>query len=184
MNRTESRTVNRASRRPLSPPLLISVTALTVAFTFALPLLFHLLPSPGIPLGARLLPIFYAPLLAAHFFPPVVAFVGGAVAPFVNHAVTGNPPLPLAAQLSAELLVFVGVLLLLRRRWPQFALSAPLAYLAARVVVFFAQQPAALISSDAWGGLFASLQVALPGLGALLVLDLVARSKHTWGKDV
>jgi hypothetical protein len=168
-----------ASTYPLNRPLLISVTALTVALTFALPLLFHLLPSAGVPLGARFLPIFYAPLLAALFFPAAVALVAGAVAPFLNHALTGNPPLPMAALLSAELVVFVGVLLALRRHWPRLSLVAPLAYLVARTLVFFVQQPAALASGEAWGGLLTSLQTALPGLAVLLLLHLLAL---TWQK--
>lgn len=157
----------------LKRPLLISATVVTVALTFALPLLFHLLPSSGIPLGARFLPIFYAPLLAALLFPPAVALSASLIAPFVNHALTGNPPLPMAAQLSAELLVFTGVVLLSRRRWPQLPVVAPLAYLVTRAIVFFAQQPAAVLSSGAWGVLLSSLGVALPGLAVLFVLNLI-----------
>lgn len=157
----------------LKRPLLISVTVITVALTFALPLLFHLLPSSGVPLGARFLPIFYAPLLAALLFPPVVAISASLIAPFLNHALTGNPPLPMAATLSAELLVFTGVVLLMRRRWPLLPVVAPLAYLVARAVVFFALQPAAVLSGGAWGALLASLGVALPGLAVLFVLNLI-----------
>lgn len=165
----------------LKRPLLISVTVVTVALTFALPLLFHLLPSAGIQLGARLLPIFYAPLLAALLFPPVVALSASLTAPLINHVLTGNPPLPMATQLSAELLlVFTGMVLLLRRRWPLLPVIAPLAYLVARVTVFFAQQPAALASDEAWQVLFTSLRVALPGLGMLLLLNLVVVS---WQKQ-
>lgn len=162
----------------LKRPLLISVTVVTVALTFALPLLFHLLPSAGIPLGARLLPIFYAPLLAALLFPPVVALSASLVAPLINHVLTGNPPLPMAAQLSAELMVFTGMVLLLRRRWPLLPVIAPLAYLVARVTVFFAQQPGALASDKAWQVLLMSLQVALPGFGMLLLLNLVSVNLH------
>ncbi len=79
----------------LRRPRLISVTIVTVALTFALPLLFHLLPSVGIPLGARFLPI------------------------------------------------------------------------------FFAQQPVTIASNEAWQAFLTSLQVALPGLGMLHLLNLV-----------
>lgn len=160
--------------------MLISVTVVTVVLTFALPLLFHLLPSAGIPLGARLLPIFYAPLLATLLFPPVVALAASLTAPFINHVLTGNPPLPMATLLSAELLIFSGMVLLLRRRWPLLPVIAPLAYLIARVVVFFAQQPAALASDEAWQVLFTSLQVALPGFGMLLMLNLIVVSWQKW----
>lgn len=157
----------------LERPLLVSATVVTAALTFALPLLFHLLPASGVPLGARLLPIFYAPLLAALLFPPVVALSASLIAPFINHALTGNPPLPMAAQLSAELLIFSGVVLASRRRWPRLPLVAPLAYLVARAVVFFAPQPAAALSGRAWGALLTSLEVALPGLAVLFVLNLI-----------
>lgn len=64
-----------------------SATLLTVLAALLLPLLVHLLPSSGgVPLGARLLPIFYAPLLATVFFGPVTSLAAGALAPFANLA--------------------------------------------------------------------------------------------------
>ena len=48
----------------------LGVTALTLAGAIALPFLAHLLPAIGnVPMGARLLPIFVAPLLALILLP-------------------------------------------------------------------------------------------------------------------
>lgn len=156
------------------PVRVVSATLLTVVAALLLPLLFHLLPaSGGVPLGARFLPIFYAPLLAAVFFGPVASLAASALVPFANLALTGRPPLPVAAQLSAELLVFTTFILLARLRWPRLPVAAPLAYGVARLVTFFALTPAAVVSGDAWEALSASLGAALPGIVILLLLNLV-----------
>lgn len=152
-----------------------SATLLTVIAALLLPLLVHLLPASGTPpLGARLLPIFYAPLLAAVFFGPVASLAASVLAPFANLALTGRPPLPLATQLSAELLIFTGVVLGLGRRWPRFALAAPLAYVVARTVTFFALTPTSVTTGGSWAALFASLGAALPGIVVLTLLNVVA----------
>ncbi len=167
----------------MTRPLLISVTLGTVGLTFVIPFLFHLLPTSGIPLGARLLPIFYVPLLAALFYPSVVALSACLIAPFLNHVLLGNPPLPMVVQLSPEFLVFVSVVLLLKQRWPQLPLIASFAYLVARTMIFFVGAPAAVFSSDAWRALMTSFQVALPGIYVLLLLNLAGtiwqRRGHT-----
>jgi len=152
-----------------------SATLLTVLGTLLLPLLVHLLPaSGGAPLGARLLPIFYAPLLAAVFFGPVASLAASALAPFANLALTGRPPLPVATQLSAELLIFTAVVLGLGRRWPRFALAAPLAYVVARFVTFFTLTPTSVTSGGSWAALFTSLGAALPGIVVLALLNVAA----------
>ena len=165
----------------LSRTKLVSLTLATTFFAFALPFAFHLVPQSGIPLGARFLPIFYAPLLAAAFFPGVVALAASLFAPLLNHLLLGNPPLPMVAQLTAELLIFSATVLLLKSYAPLW-FSAPLSYLVARVLVFFAATPAALVRPDAWSAVGNSLAVALPGLVLLALLGLFAqlwrRGKH------
>lgn len=152
-----------------------SATLLTVIATLLLPRVVHLLPSSGgVPLGAWLLPIFYALLLAAVFFGPVASLVAGALAPFANPALTGRPPLPLATQLSAELLIFTGVVPGFGRRWPRFALAALLAYMVARFITFFALTPASVTTGGSWAVLFVSLGAALPGIVVLALLNVVA----------
>jgi len=152
-----------------------AATLLTVIAALLLPLLVHLLPaSGGVPLGARLLPIFYAPLLASVFFGPVASLAASALVPLANLALTGRPPLPVATQLSAELLIFTAVVLGLGRRWPRFAFAAPLAYVVARSVTFLALTPASVTTGGAWAALFASLGTALPGIVVLALLNVVA----------
>lgn len=164
-----------SSTLALSRPQLVSVTLATTFFAFVLPFAFHLVPQSGIPLGARFLPIFYAPLLAAAFFPGVVALVASLFAPLLNHLLLGNPPLPLVVQLTAELLVFSATVLLLKRYAAPPWFSAPLAYVVARVLVFFVATPAALVRPDAWSAVADSLVVALPGLVLLALLGLFAQ---------
>ena len=158
----------------LSRTKLVSLTLTTVFLSFALPFVSHLVPQSGIPLGARFLPIFYAPLLAAAFFPPVVALVASLLAPLLNHLLLGNPPLPMTAQLTAELLTFSAAVLLLKKYVPLW-FSAPLGYLIAKVLVFFTATPAPLARPDAWSALGSSLLVALPGLALLTLLGLFAQ---------
>lgn len=105
---------------------------LTLAATVALPILAHLLPPlAGVPWGARLLPAFLAPLVAVYLFHPAVALIAAAAAPLLNYWLTGMPAQPVVASLTLELLLFTGLVLTLRARWPRFWLAAPLAYVAA-----------------------------------------------------
>lgn len=150
----------------------ISATAVTVLAALLLPLLFHLLPvSGGVPLGMRLLPIFYAPFLAAVFFPSLVSLSAALLAPLVNHLLTGRPAPEMAVVLTLELLVFTGIVLLARRRWPRFMVLAPLAYLVAKLVALLVLAPFAATSLSAQA-FFASLQTGLPGILALSLLNI------------
>ncbi|HEX7021642.1 MAG TPA: hypothetical protein VF171_02215 [Trueperaceae bacterium] len=154
---------------------LVSGTALTLAACVLLPVAVHLIPAGGVPLGARLLPIFLAPLLAAYLFPPVVALAAAALAPFLNQALTGMPPKGLAAQISVELLVFVGLVVLVRRMWPRFLPLAPLAYLAAHLLtaLLFGSASPGQVLADTWS-------VSWPGL---LVLTCASAWLARYGKE-
>ena len=51
--------------------VIVPATLLTVAATFLLPFFVHLLPPVGgVPMGARLLPLFFAPFLAVRALSP------------------------------------------------------------------------------------------------------------------
>jgi hypothetical protein len=144
----------------------VSLTAVVLAASLLLPLLFHLLPvSGGPPLGARLLPIFYAPLIAVLLFHPAVALTAALAAPSINHLLTGRPAPEMVPVLTLELLLFVGLILLARRRWPVSPLIAPLAYLLAKLA-------ADAMLGLPWSGVIASLQLALPGVAILFALNL------------
>ncbi len=152
--------------------LQLPAALLTFGLMWLLPLLVHLLPFTGpVPVGARLLPIFYAPLLAAWLFHPAVGLLAGLVMPFINHVFTGMPTLPMTVLLSLELVIFCLVLLFNRKYWPNLPL-APLAFIAAKGSSAILLVFVALVPASPWAYLVSSVQNALPGLLILLVLHL------------
>src|SRR5687767_7770331 len=92
--------------------LQIPATLVTLGLMWLIPVLVHLIPpfGDGTPLGVRLLPIFYAPLLAVFLFHPVVAVLASLAMPFINYLLTGMPPFNIAILLTVELVVFSLVL--------------------------------------------------------------------------
>ena len=97
------------------PILQIPAALVTLGFMWLFPFLVHLIPVSGtVPIGARLLPIFYAPLLAAWLFHPIVGLASSLLMPFINHAFTGMPTFNVAVMTSIELSVFSIVLLALK----------------------------------------------------------------------
>lgn len=153
----------------------VSLAAAAVAASVAIPFAVHLLPA-GSSVGAALLPIFWAPLLAAAFFGPVPAVAAAVLAPVLNHLVTGMPPEFIVPGLTAELIVFVAVLFVAHRsdRLKRSLVVAPIAYLVARLAVGGALILAGRAPAG-WSGLSASLIDAWPGYLALLLLGLVIR---------
>ncbi len=115
----------------------ITITAVALAASAALPVLVHLLPAGASgPIGPRLLPIFFAPLIAVLMGRPGVALITAALAPVINHLLTGSPAPAMLATLTLQLLLFAAALTVLRK--PARALLpllAPLAYLGAVLAV-------------------------------------------------
>src|SRR5258706_14846411 len=100
--------------------LQIPALGLTLFMMWLLPVLVHLLPLNGpVPEGARFLPIFYAPVVADWFFNPLVAFLAWLLIPFINHSLTGMPPLNRALLLCIELATFHLLLLVDKTRLPR-----------------------------------------------------------------
>lgn len=152
--------------------LQVPAAFLTLFLMWLLPLLVHLVPLAGpVPVGARLLPIFYAPLLAVWLFHPAVGLLASLLMPFINHAFTGMPTLPMTILLSLELVVFSFGLLLNRKYWPRLPL-APLAFIAGKVISAILLVFVAIVPASPWAYLLSSLQNGLPGLLILLVLHL------------
>lgn len=80
---------------------------ITMTLMVGLPLFVHIFPGIGsTPLGAFLLPIYFASLFAVFMFHPLVSVFAGLIAPFINFLLTGQPALPVAAGLSIELVIF------------------------------------------------------------------------------
>lgn len=151
----------------------VPATLTTMALMIVLPLLVHLFPPIGkTPLGAFLLPIFYAPLVAVLLCHPLVSIFAGLVVPYINYLLTGHPVLPFAAALSVELTLFSITLLFFNRRKTSTSswVVVPTAFGLAKV-------GSALIGGLAGGfsllGGLSGLVYALPGL---LVLVLM----HSW----
>lgn len=72
-----------------------------------LPIFIHLIPFNGVaPLGAFLLPMFIASLVAAFYLPPVGLVIAAMLAPMINHILTGMPTADLLPVLISELMLF------------------------------------------------------------------------------
>jgi hypothetical protein len=111
-----------------STPTAVALGVGIAAAVFA-PWLVHLVPVEGPPLGPVLLPMFYAPLLAALLLrlPPAIAI--SALTPVVSRLLTGLPAEAVLPGLVLQVALFVvGIRLLRRFPW---VLAAPAAYLAA-----------------------------------------------------
>lgn len=155
--------------------LQIPAAFLTLFLMWLLPLLVHSLsPTSPIPMGARLLPIFYAPLLAAWVFHPAIGLLASLLMPFINHAFTGMPTLPMTVLLSLELVVFSIGLWLNRKYWPNLPL-APLAFIIGKAASAILLAFVTIMPASPWAYLVSSLQNGLPGLLILLVLHLALR---------
>lgn len=170
--------LNTASLK--QPKVIVPATVVTVVATVLLPFLIHLLPSIGnVPMGARLLPLFIAPFVAVVLFHPAVSLVASLVTPLLNHLLTGRPTLEVTALLTVELVIFSLSAALLYRRWPEFWGNAPLSYIVARVGSLIILSLVPLLPVSPWASLVGSLQVALPGLLLLLLLNaLVVRIRQ------
>ncbi len=117
--------------------LQIPHTLIILASAMLLPVLFHLLPVVnGVPAGARMLPIFYAPLVAVLLFRPHVGLITAALAPMLNYLITGRPEFGLVTLLSVELMTFTLMSRLALRMHLSVWLMVPLALIAAKTASF------------------------------------------------
>lgn len=170
--------------RFLTPSAAIELgIVLTLSVLF--PVLIHILPVPDdARLGARLLPMFYAPLLAALLGRTPTALVVALAAPWLNLLLTNHPAPRGAVVMMLQLLVFVAALqLMLRRFGPRWFLAAP-AYtlgLAASVLLI-------AVLPDLNGGrpLLAwatgTVTMALPGLAILVFINWLVFRQFPGGR--
>jgi hypothetical protein len=161
--------------------LQIKETALVLVATILLPVLTHLFPYSGqAPVGAVLLPIFIAPLVAAFYFRSHVAVLAGALAPFANMLLTGQPGWHFASVLSFELIIFSTALVSLRHVAILQWVLAPLALLLAKLSSYLLVNayPGILpqgfpVSFDAQG-----VATMLPGIVILSAINLFIISRR------
>lgn len=131
-----------AGARPLPRFLTVSLArelGILLCLSVMFPFMIHLLPVPGdAQLGPRLLPMFYAPLLAALWGRLRSAVTLAVAAPWLNWVLTAHPSPAGAVVMMVELMVFVGffrfVLAAVGTRW-FLAAPAYFAGMAAAVLV-------------------------------------------------
>ncbi|MFH1771566.1 MAG: hypothetical protein ABH872_02005 [Candidatus Omnitrophota bacterium] len=103
--------------------------AISVIFPFAV----HIMPwYSDIPLGAYLVPMFYAPVIALIMFNRNTALITSIFSPLINWIITGHPVLENVSVITLQLVMFTFILsFLLNKKIRSWA--APISYL---IVVF------------------------------------------------
>lgn len=146
-------------------------TAVLLVVAWLVPFLVHLVPWAGErPLGAHLLPLFWAAFAAVYLFGLRTGLLVGLFTPALNLALTGLPALERLAALGFELAAFVALAWWLLRRGRTAWYIAPLAYVAAKaasalLLLLGAGKSVTLLPE--------SLLAALPGLAVLAGVNLL-----------
>jgi len=149
-------------------------TALTLAGMVLLPIIVHLIPFSGTqPLGAYLLPMFIAPLVAAFYVSPIGLILAALLAPMINTALTGMPQVPMLYFVTSELIVFSLLVFWFVQKEKVFPGFSALAFLLAKIVVMV---PKILILTGSLalpviGQNLTGLAVSIPGILILLVVE-------------
>jgi hypothetical protein len=149
-------------------------TALTLAGMVLLPIIVHLIPFSGsYPLGAYLLPMFIAPLVAAFYVSPIGLVLAAILAPMINNALTGMPQAPILYFVTAELILFSMLAFWIVQKEKTFLGFSALAFLIAKLVVMV---PKILILNGsfvlaAFGQNLAGLAVSIPGILLLVAVE-------------
>lgn len=145
-----------------------------LALAFLAPYVVHFIPSwDDSPIGAKLLPIFYAPLIAALTRRAHVSIVVALMAPWLNHVLIGMPSVPMAIILTVELLVFSVVAERLTRSYRGKAWLGPVSYLLAKPVslLVLLAVPGFLDGTPSVMQFARGVANAWPGLGILALLS-------------
>ena len=149
-------------------------TVLTLAGMVLLPIIVHLIPFSGAsPLGAYLLPMFIAPLVAAFYVSPIGLILAALLAPLINNALTGMPQVPMLYFVTSELILFSMLVFWIVQKKKTFLGFSALAFLIANLAVMI---PRLLILN---GGLdlsvlgqnLADLAISIPGILILFVVE-------------
>ena len=144
-----------------------------LALAWLIPFLVHLAPWSGArPLGAYLLPVFWATFIAVYFYGAVAGLLTGLLVPAINLAVTGLPAWRMVGAMSLELIIFVLATTWAVRRAPSVWLLAPLGYFVAKTVAsLLLSAPMIIGRPDAAGYFFAHILIG--GGAGLIVLALI-----------
>lgn len=148
-------------------------TAVLLAVAWFVPFAVHLAPWSGArPLGAYLLPMFWATFVAVYFFGARIGVVVGLFAPVINLLVTGLPAWKFLSVMSCELVLFAIVGAWAVRRLPRLVLIAPLCYVAAKIAST-ALQAATGVFGDIGAPLSFFGRSLVGGLAGLVVLSAI-----------
>ncbi len=146
---------------------------LSVMFPFVI----HILPVPETArLGPRLLPMFYAPLLAVLWGRSPSAFVVALTAPWLNWVLTSHPAPLGAVTMTVELLGFVCALRALVARTGARGFLAVAGYLSAMAVavVVVAIFPVLINGQAAFAWAAQSVATGVPGIAVLFLINEIA----------
>ena len=152
----------------------LSYTTLTLVGMVLLPIIVHLIPFSGPqPLGAYLLPMFIAPLVAAFYVSPVGLILAAILAPVINNALTGMPQALMLYFVTGELIVFSMIVFWIVQKKKIFLGFSALAFLVAKLVVMV---PGILILNgefnlSVFGQNLAGLAISIPGIMILFAVE-------------
>ena len=175
MSETAAAGSNRAARF-----MTVSVArelGILLSLSVMFPFMIHLIPVPGnAQLGPRLLPMFYAPLLAALWGRTRSGVVVALLAPWLNWVLTSHPTPLSAIVMMVQLLVFVLTLrMLLTRLGAHWLLALPAFFCGLAAAALVTAVFPALIggqASLAWAT--QSVALGLPGIGILILISWLA----------
>ncbi len=150
------------------------------------PFMIHVIPVPGnAQLGPRLLPMFYAPLLAALWGRTRSAAIVALLAPWLNWALTSHPSPLGAIVMMVQLVVFVVMIrLMLKGVGAQWFLAA-LAYFTclAASVLLVAAFPALIGGQPVLAYAVNSVSMGLPGIAILVLINWLVVRYYPPGHD-
>ena len=154
--------------------LQVKETLVILVASVFIPFIVHMIPSYGnIPLGAKILAMFYAPFIAVLFCRPHVAIITGLLSPTLNALLTHHPAQEIIAILTLELVTFSIIASVVHKRWKNFWGVAPTAYIisVSIVAIMHAIISYFILPLPVYFFLNSLLQ-AIPGIVILLLLNI------------
>ncbi len=153
----------------MAPTAAVSwVLGVGILAAIAAPWLIHVIPGASAPIGPILLPIFYAPMLAALMLRLPLAVAVSVIAPIVSQYLTGMPPQAILPSLMLQIACFVVALRVLRSL--PWVLAVPVAYVVGLASAAIMTRIVGATPIDVVG----TIEVAWPGIAILTGLGLLA----------
>ena len=156
----------------------ISELAVVIGLTMFLPFVVHLIPSwDDSPIGGKLLPIFYAPLIAALTRKWHVSVIASIVSPWLNYFIFGSPSIGMAALLSLQLVPFCWFAYYFGQKHGSRFWVGPAAFLISKpfVLILFVLIPSILPRVGAFPFVINTTVNAIPGI---IILGLLSYLTH------